>query len=458
MKKLTFCFFALILIANIQAQTNVSGSQSGTWLQSNSPYNVTGNISIPQGQILTIEAGVEIHFTGHYKITVLGKLLSQGSDVAPVLFTADNHTTGWGGILLDHASQISVFNHTIFEYGIATGSFPDMHGGAIKLNESDAEFYDCIFQNNKAVGSGEDGMGGAVYGINTGSAGQTLTKFINCKFINNQSITEGGAIKFTNDGNTEITNCQFINNMAKYGGGAIMFYSAIGVHLTKTLFYNNTTQYSGGGAIKAMNPTVSLFLTNCTFAKNSAPTSEGGALALDYSNATFVNCIIRENTQQYGDEINIGMNASVSVDYSDLVMPSDATGNNNINIDPQFVDINNGNLHLQSGSPCIDAGIDTGLNYQGSAPDMGCFEFGQTNYISLLSDNINIYPIPSSSYISIEGGNDFDNIKIYSLSGKLVKNIKFKHKIDLSELAKGNYLLKIFSSNKLIKTQKIIIE
>jgi hypothetical protein len=32
-------------------------------------------------------------------------------------------------------------------------------------------------------------------------------------------------------------------------------------------------------------------------------------------------------------------------------------------------------VHLQLGSPCIDAGIDVGLPYLGSAPDMGAFEF-----------------------------------------------------------------------------------
>jgi hypothetical protein len=47
----------------------------------------------------------------------------------------------------------------------------------------------------------------------------------------------------------------------------------------------------------------------------------------------------------------------------------------NISVDPQFVDATTPDVHLQPGSPCIDAGIDVGLPYLGLAPDMGASEF-----------------------------------------------------------------------------------
>ncbi len=49
------------------------------------------------------------------------------------------------------------------------------------------------------------------------------------------------------------------------------------------------------------------------------------------------------------------------------------TSTDDISEDPLF--IGNGNYHLQSGSPCIDTGLDIGLPYHGSAPDMGAFEY-----------------------------------------------------------------------------------
>jgi parallel beta-helix repeat protein len=43
--------------------------------------------------------------------------------------------------------------------------------------------------------------------------------------------------------------------------------------------------------------------------------------------------------------------------------------------DPLFVNPSAGEFHLQANSPAIDAGIDVGLPYSGSAPDLGAFEY-----------------------------------------------------------------------------------
>jgi hypothetical protein len=455
MKKLLLFLF-LIGLSNIFAQTQVSGNQSGTWTAANAPYQVTGNITIPAGQTLTIEAGVTINFQGYYRIYVDGKIEANGTDSGQILFTTNDHNTGWGGIRLNGTPDISIFNYCKFEYGKtdASGSYPDMHGGAVVLKDANAEFYHCIFENNDATGD-NDGMGGAVYCMNTGSSTQTLTKFIDCIFKNNHAYGEGGAIKFTNDGKTELTRCQFINNNAGYGGGAILFYTAYDVHLTQCLFYMNSSDNSGGGAIKTLNPQTGLTFTNCTIVYNSAyGYAEGGAVDLSYADAVFINSIIYGNSQQYGTDINIGQNATAQIDYCDVEMPADATGSNNLaNVNPLFVNISQADFHLQNTSPCIDAGIDVGLPYNGNAPDLGCYETGTSSIRDLSSHSINIYPNPAKDYLYIQTDENIEQIKITGLTGKTIYSQRNPfNKIPINFLKKGIYFIEIQTKkNKQLK-------
>ena len=43
-----------------------SGNVSGTWTVANSPYVVTGDIFVQNGESLTIESGVEVRFYGNF--------------------------------------------------------------------------------------------------------------------------------------------------------------------------------------------------------------------------------------------------------------------------------------------------------------------------------------------------------------------------------------------------------
>jgi hypothetical protein len=64
-------------------------------------------------------------------------------------------------------------------------------------------------------------------------------------------------------------------------------------------------------------------------------------------------------------------------DYTPEDINNGAFQTGNISVEPQFVDATVPDVHLQSSSPCIDAGVDVGLPYLGSAPDIGAFEFGK---------------------------------------------------------------------------------
>ena len=457
MKILSTLIFLTAISTSIIAQTQVSGNQSGTWSAANSPYHVIGEIIVPSGQILTIGAGVEINFQGHYKFTVQGNLQAQGSETDSIFFTTDNQATGWGGIRFDGSDGISNLSYCRIEYGKTGGAYPDNHGGGMALLTSDAVVSNCVFADNDATGE-DNGMGGAVYAINTGSSSGPLTFFTNCKFLRNHCYGEGGAIKFTGDMNTEITGCEFIENNCNYGGGAISFYSVIDTKMIFCLFADNSTSYSNGGAIHTLGVGNSLVFQQCTLSGNSAPGGDGGAINLVFTNATFVNSIIYNNPGAYSNDIYLDMGGYAEINYCNLTMPGGATGSNNINENPQFVNPGTFDFHLTETSPCIDAGTDIGFEYIGDAPDMGCFEFDPyliTN--DYQTNDFTIFPNPTSGKIMLDfTDNNIKQIWIYDLTGKTLvekSDIQQNEIIDLSGFESGVYIINIKTDKEIFITR-----
>ncbi len=90
---------------------------------------VTGDITIPAGNTLTIAPGTDVLFVyadvdapsnvGDYRITVAGNLLVNGTAAEPVVFSGQGAAAkkkgGWDRIVLTGAG--SVINHAIIEYG-----------------------------------------------------------------------------------------------------------------------------------------------------------------------------------------------------------------------------------------------------------------------------------------------------------------------------------------------------
>jgi hypothetical protein len=85
---------------------------------------------------------------------------------------------------------------------------------------------------------------------------------------------------------------------------------------------------------------------------------DGGAIACSspLSGTAVANSIFWGNSP---DEISC--DSDISVTYSDIQGETTWYGTGNINADPKFVDDENGHLHLQQDSPCIDAGDNSAL-------------------------------------------------------------------------------------------------
>ena len=84
------------------------------------------------------------------------------------------------------------------------------------------------------------------------------------------------------------------------------------------------------------------------------------------------------------------------------------------------------------------------------------------NFISI-EKNIRIFPNPATTILQINMGNvslenEIQNISIYDLKGSLVyKTGRFSAVLDIKNVSKGTYLVKIQFTNSVV-TKKLIVE
>lgn len=281
------------------------------------------------------------------------------------------------------------------------------NGGAIYINNSSASLENCTFLQNSA---GEEG--GAIFVTGSSILSISFCNFsennaqvgggifngwddnvvvVNSNFEKNNAQKWGGAI-FTNASPSfTIENCIFTENNANWHGGAIHVNWSSSPTITNSIFDENIAG-SGGGAIW-IQPDSFSNITNCTFFRNSAGW-KGGAILNSGSYPTITNCILWKDSAPVRPEIGkyINSDPDPTVKYCDINQDGFAGSNGNIRQDPLFVDPENGDVHLQYGSPCIDTGtsegapnydIDRDVRPQGSGCDMGADEYLQFIEIKL---------------------------------------------------------------------------
>ncbi len=301
MKKLIMSFCLSILIGTLCfANTVISaGNVSGTWTKSNSPYNITGDITIPLHTNLNIEPGVQIIFKGYYRINVFGSLVAKGTVTDSIYFMkvitdtaglTDTITAngGWHSIIWNNPatgyqmSDSSIFNYCVFEYAKTIDSLGS--GGAISINDyNNIKFSNCSFYKNVAKKNG-----GAIYITYSSDL-----IFQNCSFKMNQAKSGSGGAFFSDWGSRPIIlNCTFLKNKCKADGGALWMISNNPV-IQNCLFANNNAGGNGGAIYLNQS---NAFIGNTVIANNKA--SGDGAIALWGSSPVFVNDNIVNNLAQ----------------------------------------------------------------------------------------------------------------------------------------------------------------
>jgi parallel beta-helix repeat protein len=152
----------IILFAFWQAassQTSVSGSisQNTTWSLSNSPYRVTGTVTVQSGITLTIQPGVVIKSQVsplNSTIKVKGVILAQGTQSQPIVFTskkdddyggdtdgivATPNAEDWSSVVIESTSGgSSILENCLFRFG-------SYYDGALTIDGSSPSIKNCSF-------------------------------------------------------------------------------------------------------------------------------------------------------------------------------------------------------------------------------------------------------------------------------------------------------------------------
>jgi hypothetical protein len=251
----------------------------------------------------------------------------------------------YSGTLSNSLLMTNVAKGILWNYGIGGGA----HGSVL---------HHCILAKNYAFYEG---------------GGADSSALDNCMVSNNALyyLAYGAGVC-----NSSVTNCVLIGNNGGTGAGA---YAS---QLYDCLIISNSASTYGGGANDCI-------LNNCTIAKNYAYYWGGGVGGIinEYGSipSTLNNCVLYYNTiGNNSGALTTGTNYFGDTLNYCCTWPLPTNGVGNITNAPWFVNLTN-NFHLQSNSPCINAGnnayvttandLDGNSRIIGDTVDMGAYEY-----------------------------------------------------------------------------------
>lgn len=479
-------------------------------------YKIGGNIKVPSGQTLTIEAGTKFIFKTDVVFEVEGTLMANGNVNDTIVFTSNDTIQNWKGIKFNSANSNSKMSYCIIEKSKASG---------LKVYNCSPSFTNMIVRNNLGIGimtPDYDGGGG----INLRNSNSIFDSIL---VIDNFCIIGGGV--FCIYSNVIIKNSAIKHNRSFYTAGGIYLYEKASMKLLNVKIIDNYYTDSPWGTTPNVAPGLHCFkFVKCEIINSVIANNNGNGIDVTsynspgnisiknsvimnnnengiefYETKTYITNSIISNNKEYG-VYNSASN--ISGDYEHLLnnniynntlgsfykcnqwIGKNITVNSNndscdayLNIqkDPMFV--SNTDYHLQYGSPCIDAGVNDSVAFafdmdnnnrifdgdsNGVATvDMGVYEFNKPFYLSIknnekevLDFDVKLYPNPSNNLINIYFENNENtyvevmNVNSQKIISKPLEN-NIVNKISISDLQTGIYFIRVYSKNKIWNSKLI---
>ncbi len=340
----------------LRTNVRVYGGFAGT---ETSIASRSGGATILSGDLGTVGVNTDnaFHVVLGYNLTATvldGFTISGGNANGSGALDLDGQVIlrNWGGGFYGVFAGITI-NRCVF-----TDNNASQQGGGFYIREStNPVITNCTFQNNTAP----QGAGA----LNSEMANST---FGECSFIGNSGASGAGLYNIIST--PTIRNALFAQNTATANGGGL--YNESGIpNLQQSVFWNNIAAngggaYSSGGGIQ---------LTNCTVARNSAKTNSGGLFVTGASGARLASSIVWGNTASANAAINNGF---TTISYSTVQGSSVPAGTGNKNVDPVFVNINDGD-----GNDNIWRTADDGVSVSGCSP---AIDAGENGALALSTD------------------------------------------------------------------------
>ena len=387
------------------------------WSGDPGAYRVDGDVVIPDGLSLSIEAGTTLYLADGVSIFVFGHLIAEGTEAEPIRFTRSGESGTWGNVVFDQAETARLVHATI-EQSSSTSSYDGKdYYGAVEAIGCHLVLDRCTFQELPVVSSSDAPQGDAVTIIEKATAHITGCQFLSigegvhteecyvliedCLFVDITGDNDGVDLTGESIPPPEVRNCTFIGSdddainptgcsailVGNYirdcnDHGVVLRNRAFPVMVNNILFNCN----SAGVAIENQNEAllVNNTIVNCgrglrLFDLGRPELDPGGGIGIA------INCIIWDCPQPVTLADGSKLTAEHCIINGDGVWP----GEGNLNIDPLFVGAGNfvgaEDFRLQPGSPAIDAGTSVGApsfdhagnpRPCGEAVDIGAFESG----------------------------------------------------------------------------------